>query len=73
MNLVYFPLHNMKWFIFIGDLLVTLARKSDTGLYSCEVINTEGIDMASSQVIVRGTKDNNKNSIIGEITLNDIN
>jgi hypothetical protein len=52
---------------------VTLARKSDTGLYSCEVINTEGIDMASSQVIVRGKKDNNKNSIIGEITLNDIN
>jgi hypothetical protein len=47
---------------------VTLARKSDTGLYSCEVINTEGIDMASSQVIVRGKKDNNKNSIIGEIT-----
>ncbi|XP_071168481.1 uncharacterized protein [Mytilus edulis] len=36
-----------------GDLLVTLAKKSDTGLYSCEVINTEGMDMASSQVIVR--------------------
>lgn len=54
MNLVYFPLHNIACFIFIGDLLVTLAKKSDTGLYSCEVINTEGIDMASSQVIVRG-------------------
>ncbi|KAL5021870.1 hypothetical protein ScPMuIL_001025 [Solemya velum] len=36
-----------------GDLLVTLAKKSDTGLYSCEVINEEGIDMASSRVTVR--------------------
>ncbi|XP_041370878.1 hemicentin-1-like [Gigantopelta aegis] len=35
-----------------GDLLVTLARKSDTGLYTCEVINEEGIDMASSYVMV---------------------
>ncbi|KAK3590143.1 hypothetical protein CHS0354_041195 [Potamilus streckersoni] len=36
-----------------GDLLVTSARKSDSGLYSCEVINEEGIDMASSHVIVK--------------------
>ncbi|XP_046542735.1 hemicentin-1-like [Haliotis rubra] len=35
-----------------GDLLVTLAKKSDTGLYTCEVINEEGIDMASSYVVV---------------------
>ncbi|XP_025093186.1 hemicentin-1-like [Pomacea canaliculata] len=35
-----------------GDLLVTLARKSDTGLYTCEVINEEGVDMASSFVSV---------------------
>ncbi|KAK7483221.1 hypothetical protein BaRGS_00025514 [Batillaria attramentaria] len=35
-----------------GDLLVTLARKSDTGLYTCEVINEEGFDMASSHVTV---------------------
>ncbi|KAK6185279.1 hypothetical protein SNE40_007547 [Patella caerulea] len=35
-----------------GDLIVTLARKSDSGLYTCEVINEEGIDMASSYVVV---------------------
>ncbi|KAL8616567.1 hypothetical protein ACOMHN_036599 [Nucella lapillus] len=35
-----------------GDLLVTLARKSDTGLYTCEVINEEGFDIASSYVTV---------------------
>ncbi|KAK7109342.1 uncharacterized protein [Littorina saxatilis] len=35
-----------------GDLLVTLARKSDTALYTCEVINEEGFDMASSYVTV---------------------
>ncbi|XP_059173767.1 neurogenic locus notch homolog protein 1-like [Physella acuta] len=35
-----------------GELLVTLARKSDTGLYTCEAINEEGIDTASSFVQV---------------------
>ncbi|XP_012937902.1 delta-like protein 4, partial [Aplysia californica] len=35
-----------------GDLLVTLARRSDTGLYTCEAINEEGIDTASSYVSV---------------------
>lgn len=36
-----------------GDLLVTVARKSDSGQYSCEVINDEGIDIAHTQVFVR--------------------
>ncbi|OWF50963.1 Titin [Mizuhopecten yessoensis] len=36
-----------------GDLLVTMARRSDSGLYSCEVINSEGVDMASSIVVIR--------------------
>ncbi|XP_069139539.1 uncharacterized protein [Argopecten irradians] len=39
-----------------GDLLVTMARKSDSGLYSCEVINSMGIDMASSFVVIRDHK-----------------
>ena len=37
-----------------GDLLVTLAKKSDSGQYICEVINEEGIDIASSNVLVKG-------------------
>ena len=37
-----------------GDLLVTRTRRSDTGLYTCEAINEEGIDMASSYVSVTG-------------------
>ena len=37
-----------------GDLLVTLARKSDSGQYICEVINEEGVDIASSNVLVKG-------------------
>lgn len=41
-------------FIFSADLMVTLARPSDTGLYSCEVTNNQGVDMASSFVTVRG-------------------
>lgn len=45
---------NMILFSLTGDLLVTLARKSDTGLYTCEVINEEGVDMASSFVSVLG-------------------
>ncbi|CAI9717186.1 hemicentin-1-like [Octopus vulgaris] len=36
-----------------SDLMVTLARPSDTGLYSCEVTNNQGVDMASSFVTVR--------------------
>lgn len=44
----------MILFSLTGDLLVTLARKSDTGLYTCEVINEEGVDMASSFVSVLG-------------------
>lgn len=36
-----------------GDLLVTLTKKSDSGQYSCEVINEEGIDIAHSQVFVK--------------------
>lgn len=36
-----------------GDLLVTLARKSDSGQYICEVINEEGVDIASSNVLVK--------------------
>ncbi|CAG5131589.1 unnamed protein product, partial [Candidula unifasciata] len=35
-----------------GDLLVTLAKRSDTGLYTCEAINEHGIDMASSYVSI---------------------
>jgi hypothetical protein len=37
-----------------GDLLVTLTRKSDSGQYSCEVINEEGIDIAHTQVFIKG-------------------
>lgn len=37
-----------------GDLLVTLTRRSDSGQYSCEVINEEGIDIAHTQVFVKG-------------------
>ena len=40
--------------IVTGDLLVTLARKSDSGQYICEVINEEGVDIASSNVLVKG-------------------
>ncbi|KAH3788483.1 uncharacterized protein LOC127842965 [Dreissena polymorpha] len=36
-----------------GDLLVTLARRSDSGHYSCEVINEEGIDIGHTQVNVK--------------------
>ncbi|KAL4232359.1 hypothetical protein ACF0H5_009928 [Mactra antiquata] len=36
-----------------GDLLITMARRSDTGQYSCEVINEEGIDVAHTQVFVK--------------------
>ncbi|XP_064602176.1 uncharacterized protein LOC135468071 [Liolophura sinensis] len=35
-----------------GDLLVTLSRTADSGLYTCEVINSEGIDTATSHVKV---------------------
>lgn len=35
-----------------GDLLFTLAKRSDTGLYSCEVVNEHGMDMASTKVII---------------------
>jgi len=37
-----------------GDLLVTLAKRSDSGHYTCEVINEEGIDIAHTQVFVKG-------------------
>lgn len=37
-----------------GDLLVTLSRSADSGLYTCEVINSEGIDTATSHVKVTG-------------------
>ena len=33
---------------------MTLAKKSDSGQYICEVINEEGIDIASSNVLVKG-------------------
>lgn len=33
---------------------MTLAQKSDSGQYSCEVINEEGIDIAHTQVFIEG-------------------
>ncbi|XP_052770328.1 uncharacterized protein LOC128210189 [Mya arenaria] len=36
-----------------GDLLVTLSKHSDSGQYTCEVINEEGIDIAHTQVFVK--------------------
>ncbi|KAK3094428.1 hypothetical protein FSP39_001668 [Pinctada imbricata] len=61
------PLPRVKWYkdgreirsnrriqaLSSGDLLVTLAKPSDSGLYSCEVINEAGMDVASSQVVVK--------------------
>ena len=41
-------------FCISGDLLVTLSRRSDSGHYSCEVINEEGIDIAHTKVLVKG-------------------
>lgn len=38
-----------------GDLLFTLPKKSDTGLYSCEVVNEHGMDMASTKVVIKGS------------------
>nr|XP_022288617.1 hemicentin-1-like [Crassostrea virginica]XP_022288618.1 hemicentin-1-like [Crassostrea virginica] len=35
-----------------GDLLFTLPKRSDTGLYSCEVVNEHGMDMASTKVVI---------------------
>lgn len=40
-----------------GDLLFTLPKRSDTGLYSCEVVNEHGLDMASTKVIIQGESD----------------
>lgn len=40
-----------------GDLLFTLPKRSDTGLYSCEVVNEHGLDMASTKVIIQGKSD----------------
>ena len=34
---------------------MTLARRSDSGQYSCEVINEQGIDIAHTRVVVKGT------------------
>ena len=34
--------------------MVSMAVRSDSGLYTCEVINHEGVDMASSNVLVKG-------------------
>ncbi|GFO02599.1 von Willebrand factor d and egf domain-containing protein [Plakobranchus ocellatus] len=39
-----------------GDLLVTLSRPSDSGLYTCEVTNDHGMDMANSYVSVIESK-----------------
>lgn len=39
-----------------GDLLFTLPKRSDTGLYSCEVVNEHGMDMASTKVVIEGKK-----------------
>lgn len=48
------PRNNSRFSILTSfDLLVTMARPPDTGLYSCEVVNNQGIDMASSFVTVR--------------------
>lgn len=41
-------------FLISGDLLFTLPKKSDTGLYSCEVVNEHGMDMASTKVVIKG-------------------
>lgn len=41
-------------FLITGDLLFTLPKKSDTGLYSCEVVNEHGMDMASTKVVIKG-------------------
>jgi hypothetical protein len=49
-----FALFKCSWYYITGDLLFTLPKKSDTGLYSCEVVNEHGMDMASTKVIIRG-------------------
>ncbi|CAL1527352.1 unnamed protein product [Lymnaea stagnalis] len=36
-----------------GELLISLARKSDTGLYTCKAVNEQGTDTASSYVQVK--------------------
>lgn len=50
----YFPFSMFYIFLITGDLLFTLPKKSDTGLYSCEVVNEHGMDMASTKVVIKG-------------------
>ncbi|RUS86330.1 hypothetical protein EGW08_005915, partial [Elysia chlorotica] len=42
--------------LYSGDLLITLSRESDTGLYTCEVTNDHGMDIANSYVSVTDNK-----------------
>ena len=36
--------------------MVMLARRSDSGLYTCEAVNQEGFDSASCSVTVTGER-----------------
>merc|ERR1711935_773174 len=35
-----------------GDLVIPHTRRHDSGLYTCEAVNEQGVDMASSYVTV---------------------